>query len=547
MVKILFIVPPHISINDFLSPAFNARSVAKGNGTYGSVLTEMPLGVLSMSAFLKGHHEVETALVDFNIILNKLDEFPYQSFAGLYQDVLSSDTWSSFAPDIVSISSLFTPSYRNLLDIARCCREVFPDSLIVAGGGVPMNMHRQLFSECESIDAVCHGEGEKPLLGLVTADDRRQFLRQSPSWITAEKSGTVGQFTYDFVEELDDIPFYDYGICEIEEYGRNPALTAYASIGDKSRSFHVMTSRGCTLRCCFCSSHKVHGRRMRYFSVDRVRQDFTRLRDQYGARTLVFQDDHLLADRNRALAIIDVVKELGLSAVFQNGLALYALDRKMLEALKSAGIEQLLLSVESGSDRVLREVMHKPLDLSIVRRVAADCRDLGIYTNVNILIGLPGETKADIEEARDFLGTLDANWFLVFCATPLVGSEMFEICLEKGYFKGNYLDTDYKKAIVETEEFTAEYIQEKAYLLNLELNFVGNSDYRLGHYESALKGFENAIRAKSDHAVAYFCAARCYQKLGDPEKAGIYLEIAKKICAADPFWRRHADLLNIPL
>jgi radical SAM superfamily enzyme YgiQ (UPF0313 family) len=281
--------------------------------------------------------------------------------------------------------------------------------------------------------------------------------------------------------------------------------------------------------------------------VDRVRQDFTRLRDQYGARTLVFQDDHLLADRKRALAIIEVVKELGLSAVFQNGLALYALDRTMLEALKSAGIDQLLLSVESGSDRVLREVMHKPLDLSIVRRVAADCRDLGIYTNVNILIGLPGETKADIEEARDFLKTLDANWFLVFCATPLIGSEMFEICQEKGYFKGDYLDTDYKKAIVETEDFTAEYIQEKAYLLNLELNFVANSDYRLGHYQTALKGFENALRARSDHAVAYFCAARCYERLGDSEKADLYLATAKRICAADPFWRRYTDLLNILL
>lgn len=34
------------------------------------------------------------------------------------------------------------------------------------------------------------------------------------------------------------------------------------------------------------------------------------------------------------------------------------------------------------------------------------------------------------------------------------------------------------------------------YILNLELNFVENSDFRLGNYEMALKGFENAIRAK---------------------------------------------------
>ena len=69
------------------------------------------------------------------------------------------------------------------------------------------------------------------------------------------------------------------------------------------------------------------------------------------------------------------VKELQLTAVFQNGLALYALDRKTLEAFKSAGVNQLLLSVESGSARVLKEIMHKPLSLrSEERRVGYECR-----------------------------------------------------------------------------------------------------------------------------------------------------------------------------
>ena len=40
-----------------------------------------------------------------------------------------------------------------------------------------------------------------------------------------------------------------------------------------------------------------------------------------------------MGNKQRAYRIIDIVKELGLTAVFQNGLALYALDRKMLEAL----------------------------------------------------------------------------------------------------------------------------------------------------------------------------------------------------------------------
>lgn len=235
-----------------------------------------------------------------------------------------------------------------------------------------------------------------------------------------------------------------------------------------------------------------------------------------------------------------------LTAIFQNSLALYALDRKVLEALKSAGVNQLLLSVESGSNRVLKEIMHKPFNLSIAKRVADDCRELGIYTNVNILIGLPGETKQDIEDTRAFLKTIYANWFLIFCANPLIGSEMYDICRKKNYLKGDYIGSDYKRAVVETEDFTAEYIQEMAYFLNLELNFVENSDFRLSNYEMALKGFENAIKAKNDHAFAYYYAAKCYEKLGDLEKAQQYMNTAKRN-AEKPFWRKYMDMFNIPI
>ncbi|MBI4707677.1 MAG: B12-binding domain-containing radical SAM protein [Candidatus Omnitrophica bacterium] len=546
MDKILFIVPPHIKFDDFINPFYNARIVQKKYGNYGSVLTDMPLGVMAISSYLKKNTIVETVLIDFNIVLNKLEGFEFNSFRDFFYTFLSSPKWADYAPSIIGISALFTPSYRNVLDIAQCCRDIFPDAVITAGGSVPTNMHEEIFRESSCFNALCYGEGERPMLYLIQAGDKLRHFEENSSWITRRKVESGQSFQHDFIETLDEIPFYDYDICEIDEYGLNPAITAYAGVDEKRQNFHVMTSRGCPNRCCFCASHTVHGRKMRYYSIDRIREDFIRLRDRYGAKTLVFQDDHFMANKQRAFEIIDIVKELQITAVFQNGLALYALDRKMLEALKSAGVNQLLLSVESGSDRVLKEIMHKPLNLSIVKRVADDCRDLEIYTNVNILIGLPGETKKDIEDARSFLKTISANWFLIFCANPLVGSEMYDICKKKNYLKENYIGSDYKKAVVETEDFTSEYIQEMAYILNLELNFVENSDFRLGDYKMALKGFENAIRAKNDHAVAYYYAAKCYEKLGSLGKAQQYMNTAR-IAAEKPFWRKYVDMFNIPV
>lgn len=546
MDRILFIVPPNINYEDFVNPPDNVKRVSREAGNFGVVITDMPLGILSLSAYVKKSTTTQTRLVDFNVVLNKLESFEFHSFAEFFRNFLSGSKWMDYAPSIIGISALFTPSYKNVLDIAQCCCDIFPKTVIVAGGGLPTNMYREIFQDSTSFDALCYGEGEKPLLGLVEADDKWHYLEESPSWITPKKVKSGQSFQHDFIENLDAIPFCDYDILDKDGYGLNPTISAYTSINKKQKDMPVMTSRGCPHRCCFCSSHTVHGRNMRYHSIIRISEDLRLLKDQYGAKTIVFQDDHFLANKQRAFGIIDVMHEMELTAFFPNSLALYALDRKMLEALKNIGVNQLVLSVESGSNRVLKEIMHKPLNLSIVERVADDCRELGIYTDVNILIGLPGETKQDIDDTRSFLITINANWFRINVATPLVGSEMFDICRKKNYLKGNYTDCNYKKAIVETEDFTAEYMQEMAYTLNLELNFVENSDFRLGDYKTALKGFENAIRAKNDHALAYYYAAKCYETLGDSEKAQQYMNTART-AAEKTFWRKYVDMFNIPI
>lgn len=545
MEKILLIVPPYVGYDGFVHPAFNERTVVKKTGSYGSLVTDMPIGLLSLSAYLKKHAAVEIRLLDFNIVLNKMESFGYASFSELFQAVLSEKEWVDFAPGIIGISALFTPAYYNMLNVADAARRQFPSALIIAGGGVPVNMYNEIFRDSECFDALCYGEGEKPLLALVKAPDRKELLREHRSWITREKAESNQPFQHDFIQDLDEIPFYDYRLLKAEEYGLSPTINTYSSFGDKRHLFHVATSRGCTHRCCFCASHTVHGRSMRYHSVARVREDLTRLREEFGAGIIGFQDDNFMADKKRAFAIIDIAKELKLTVFFQSGLALYALDRKMLEAIKSAGLNQLVLAIESGSSRVLKEIMHKPIDLSIVRRVVADCRELGIDTDANILIGLPGETKQDIEDSLAFLKSIDATWYRIYVATPLVGSEMFNICVKKNYLKGDHIGSDFKRAVIATEDFTADYILEKAYSLNLELNFVHNSDFRLGNYEKALQGFENTIKVKSDHALAYYYAAKCCEKLRLAGKYTAYKAKYLAIMEESEFWRGYSSRFGL--
>jgi radical SAM superfamily enzyme YgiQ (UPF0313 family) len=544
-INIVFIVPPHIQLKEYISPSENRRHVIKPDGnTYGSLITDMPLGPLSISAYLKKHIAVKTSLIDFNVELNIAESFNYLTFYDYFEDYFITNSY--YDSDIFALSSLFSPSYTSLLDIAKVLRKIYSNKIIMAGGNIPSTMYKQIYLDEDSIDLICYGEGELPMLEYLTADNQDEYLSQSTSWITKKKlSDNNFKPEHNFIWNLNEIPFLDYDLCG-DKYDDNPTFLNSGDHQDSELHYHILTSRGCPFHCVFCASHKVHGRKMRYYSVDRVKNDLLCLKENFGAKTLIFQDDHFMGNPKRALEIVKFIgNELDTKFIFQNSLALYALKREFLEAIKQAGMDQLVLSVESGSDRVLNKVMKKPLKLSIVEKVVKDCRELGIYTFCNIVMGLPGETKKDIEDSRKFLKSINANWFGFYIANPLVGSEMFEVSLDHGYLKDNWIGSDYKDAVIETEDWTSDFILKKVYDLNLELNFIENSDYKLRDYQTALDGFERAINAKKDHALAYYMAARCHDKLGDIEKAKKYLTKSKKIFSNSVLWKNHMTNFNI--
>lgn len=546
MKKILFVIPMHITWDSFTNPSFYNVQIKKKDGkSYNIPRTDLPLGPLSMSAYLKKHTPADVRLIDFNAEMNALEEIKFLSFDEACEDFFRK--MEAFQPDIVGISSLFSPSYDNFIACAKVARRVWPESIVIGGGNIPTNSYQRIYIEDEVLefDGLCYGEGEKPLLELVTHADPVAYLEMSSSWITARKIVHQSDFKpeHNFIEDLDEIPFFDYELCDFKKHEVNQVVASYHNL-EKTRGFHVMTSRGCPFLCTFCASHRTHGRSMRYHSLERVADDFRRLKEQYNAETIIFQDDHLMADSDRVYRILDVLKGLGLQSVYQNGLTLYALNRQMLEAFYGAGVRHLVLPVESGSEKVLKQQMKKPLKMRISRQVASDCRDLGIYTNTNILIGMPGETKFDLEEARLALRSVVSNWFNIAIASPIVGSEMHEVAVGKGYIDEQVIGSDYRTAVLNTEDFSAEFIQEYQYFMNLDLNFVHNSDLLHMNWEWAAKGFRNVLRIKSDHAFAHYYLAKALDGMMDYEQAEHhrqqYLELVKQ-----PFWGRWAFIFEL--
>ncbi len=563
--SILFLVPPNITFDDFVNPPANISTIQKNGRQFGSVITDMPLGIISLSAYLKMHTGIKTYAIDFNVELNKDDEFKSSSFESYFRGKLVE--WKKGGGDVhyVCISALFTPAYHSIIDLSCLAKDVFRNSIVLVGGNFPSAMHRDILNDCQAIDAVCYGEGEIPMLEYLNACNKKIYLDNSSSWVTHNSLAKKDFYPEkNLIWNLDEIPFLDYDLLDIEGYKLNPTVGRYSvkeqadhenvdsnddnlQIGKIGFSMPVMTSRGCPFKCTFCASHVGHGYDMRYHSLERVLSDIQKMVVKFKIDSVTIQDDHFMAGKDRPYQIVDSIGRLHLGMFFQNALAIYALKADFLKLLKTSGVNALVLPIESGSARVLKELMRKPLKLDIVPEVMRNCRNAGIYTDCNIILGMPGETIEDIDDARKFLKTIYADWFRVFVATPIPGSDMYKTCVANDLFEVTPLKANYKRAVVKTGSLSPGDIQRQTYLMNIELNFIHNSNMRLGNYDMAIHSFQSVLNVKPDHAFAHYYIAQAYNKIGLTEKFTEHNNLAVRYMEGSEFWQAIATHFEVDL
>ena len=134
--KILFIVPPNITYDAYTKPASNVKTVTQNNKFLGAVVTDMPLGPLSLSSYVKNKHsQSEFFMMDFNVILNRINNFNFKSFYEFFDEVISRDEWKTHYYDIIGISALFGPAYKSMLDLAQISKTLYPKAFVLGGGG----------------------------------------------------------------------------------------------------------------------------------------------------------------------------------------------------------------------------------------------------------------------------------------------------------------------------------------------------------------------------------------------------------------------------
>ncbi len=322
------------------------------------------------------------------------DKSPFSTFHQYYLFGKSFEDIESeifkIRPDVVGISSLFTPYYREALEVAARVKKRL-DVPVVMGGSHASAAPESLLSST-SIDYVIRGEGEKPLVALLRHLRGELVIEKVPN-LASRHDGALRFNPLDENYPLDELPTPDLS---------DSSPSAYRLAG-RPIAF-VITSRSCPHKCSFCSVHTTFGTEYRRRAPEHVFEEIE-LRYRQGYRVIDFEDDNLTYYKKtfkelcRRLALRFPRREMEFVAM--NGISYLSLDDELLELMFAAGFSRLNLALVS-SDKSVRETTKRPHTLEAYLKVVHKAWSLGFEIVSYQILGLPNETLESMIQTLAF-------------------------------------------------------------------------------------------------------------------------------------------------
>ncbi|HEY3355095.1 MAG TPA: radical SAM protein [Polyangia bacterium] len=347
--------------------------------------TQVPVGLSFLAAALRQRYPQETVSV------RVMDVAMQPGYFAKVQEVLR-----DFRPRIVGLRALSLTG-RQLHAAARVVKEWSRGALVVAGGPYASSSP-ELIMEDPLIDAVCPGEGEQVIVDLAERLLTGATDLTGIPGLTCRHEGQVHRAApAPLIADLDRLPFPDYEGLDLSAYwGKHP----HTAVGRPYAS--LVCSRGCPYGCIFC--HTTYGRTLRHRSPEHIARECQELHARYGIRDFVVADDGFNVNLDWAKRVLRAIAALKLSPriFFSNGLRGDIWDDEFLDLMVEAGVAEVFYAVESAAPRI-QQILRKRLDIPRVEQAIVATSRRGIITNGFFMVGIPGETKEEVELTVAFI------------------------------------------------------------------------------------------------------------------------------------------------
>ena len=328
------------------------------------------------------------------------------------------------APGLVGVS-LTTRQWQRARGLLRTLRR--GSNVRVVVGGLHPTFSPEECLDAEGVDFACLGEGEAALLELVEALEAGGPSGPIPNIMA---KGAARPPLRPPIEPIDSLPF-----------------TARDMLDERWGVVHVSTQRGCPFPCTYCGARMfdqlysdaggpAYGRRRSHGSV---LAELREIRAKGPLNYVIFLDDTFTIHHPWMFEFCRVYGA-ELRIPFSLHARVETVNEKMLHALAAAGCRHIVYGVESGSERVRRDIMKRSATNQRFRDVFRWTREAGIMATANYMMGTPGESVAEMEETLALHRELQPTDFGYFVFYPYPGTVLFQECLAKGYLPEDWRD-----------------------------------------------------------------------------------------------------------
>lgn len=360
----------------------------------------MPLGLCCMATALDtqgGHH---VYFLDLCFSLNCAEDIK-KALVDFVPDVIGISIRNIDDTGGYDVQFLLEDVKRDVIDT---CKREFSGPIVIGGPSVGISGREML--DYFDLEYAVRGDGEAVMPEFVKRIENDQSLDGLEGLIIRRDHAIIQDNEPFRVQNLDSLPF--------PKPQRYVNLALYRRFGSP---IQIQTKRGCALRCAYCTYNKIEGHYYRLINPVRIADEIETLIKETGINDIEFVDsifnEPLYHTKEVLRAIIGKNLDLKLHTM---GLNPRSVDEELLDLMKSAGFNEVDLSIESTNDSILKN-LNKDFKYVDILRTSNLLKKKKIPATWFIMLGAPEETRESVIETLKTVSGIASKWDMVFVST----------------------------------------------------------------------------------------------------------------------------------
>jgi radical SAM superfamily enzyme YgiQ (UPF0313 family) len=424
-------------------------------------------------------------------------------------------------PGVLGISAVVSTAYEYSKSLSAAVKAQLPDTLIVLGGNLAASA--EIILRNTGVDICVTGEGERVMRDIVARAEKTQKLddfQDIPGLMFVGSSGELINTGYP--KALDKTEIYDIDwqvladatdihtyVTEFSSDGTAGGTNKFGFARDPrtleahrqgKRFMIVPGAKGCVARCTFCHRWE---KGIRYIPPDIIIERLQALIDTYNIGFITIADENFGADRRWLKEFCRLLKPLDVLWIV-GGMRVNCITPEQIAMMKDAGCVVIQYGMETGSPRML-EVMEKRTTVEDNENAMRWTIGAGLFSVVQLVIGMPGENAETIGETIEFCKTAltidpkqNPNDLSINYAQALPGTPLYEFARHHNLIgRSSSEEEDYLLRISDkdahdeyaTLNFTdAPILEQQSWRprITIETNHAYVQAYGLNHYKHIL-------------------------------------------------------------